>query len=66
MAEELEGVLNNDRNKLYGKRGDNYYWLIILFYYSISKDINILNFYYFIILYLIYGWTNNLIILIFI
>ena len=24
MAEELEGVLNNDRNKLYGKR-DNYY-----------------------------------------
>ena len=25
MAEELEGVLNNDRNKLYGKRGDNYY-----------------------------------------
>jgi hypothetical protein len=37
-----------------------------LFNYSISKDINILNFYYFIILYLIYGWTNNLIILIFI
>jgi hypothetical protein len=28
MAEELEGVLNNDRNKLYGKR-DNYYWMII-------------------------------------